>query len=178
MTQLGVTYYEQGRYREALAPLLDSLKIIPDCPLTLWNVAGVLAALNKPETALPIYTWLLRRKQTPDDDPCWESEEWTDSLKADCVYRVGACLQQMGQWESAEHAFRQYSNLILAGMKGTYSIENTAHHISDLHRIRQQSMDKELRAAIKSMLQDPGVQFAQGKQRKLPKIVLPELLAN
>ena len=45
LTQLGVTFYEQHRYEEALAWLLASLKIVPDCPLTLWNLAGTLDAV-------------------------------------------------------------------------------------------------------------------------------------
>jgi hypothetical protein len=178
LTQLGVTYYEQGRYRESLTPFLDSLKIVPDCPLTLWNLAGALDALGKPEEALAIYTWLLRSKKSADDDPCWESEDWTDSLKTDCVYRVGACFQRLGRAESAGNCFRQYINLILAGMNGTYSIDDAARRIRDLHGKRQSGVGKELRAAIKSTLQDPGVQSVHGGQHKLPKFSLPDLLAT
>ena len=45
LTQLGVTLYEEKRYADALKPLLESLDIVPDCPLTLWNLAGALDAL-------------------------------------------------------------------------------------------------------------------------------------
>lgn len=178
LTQLGVTYYEQGRYRESLDPLLKSLKIVPDCPLTLWNVAGALDALGKPKPAISIYTWLLRSTKSAADDPCWESEAWADSLKTDCVYRVGISFQHLGRRDSAEHCFRQYINLILAGMNGTYAIEEAADHIRELHGNGQQRLGKDLREAIKSTLQDPGVQSIQGGRHKLPKLSLPELLAT
>ena len=78
LTQLGVTHYEEGRYAESLKPFLASLEIVSDCPLTLWNLAGALDAIGKPEVAVPIYTWLLKSKKTPADDSCWESEAWTN----------------------------------------------------------------------------------------------------
>ncbi|MBL8798435.1 MAG: hypothetical protein JNM56_31360 [Planctomycetia bacterium] len=178
LTQLGVTYYEQGQYRAALAPLLESLRIVPDCPLTLWNIAGTLDALRKSELAIAIYSWLLGSKQTADDDPCWESAAWADSLKADCVYRLGACFQKLERWESAEHCFRQYINLILAGTNGTYAVEDAAHHIRELHGSMPTRHEKELHAAIEATLRDAGVRSVQGRRRQLPKLSLPELLAH
>ncbi|MCE9533825.1 MAG: hypothetical protein K8T89_22265 [Planctomycetes bacterium] len=178
LTQLGVTYYEQGQYRESLQPLLSSLKIVPDCPLTLWNLAGALDALGKPEVAIPIYTWLLRSKKTAEDDACWESEEWTEALKTDCVYRVGLCFQHMELWGSAEHCFRQYINLLLVGMDGTYPVEEAAQHIRELHGKGQHQLDKEVRNAITATLQDSGIQSVQGGRRTLPKLNLSELLAT
>ncbi len=178
LTQLGVTYYEQGRYREALAPLLSSLEIVADCPLTLWNLAGTLDALGKTESAIPIYTWLLRSKKSPDDDPCWESAEWRDALKTDCVYRLGVCFKHLKRWESAEHCFRQYLNLLLAGMSGTYSFDDAALSIREIHTNKNQKVGKEVRDAIDSTLQDAGIQSIEGGRRKLPKLSLVELLAT
>lgn len=177
LTQRGVTFYEEGRYEDALPPLLESLKIVPDCPLTLWNVAGVLDALGKPDKAVRIYTWLLKSKTSPDDDPCWESREWADSLKTDCVYRVGVCFRRMGLGESAENCFRQYINLILAGMTGTYTIDDAAKCIRELHAGgHQKKVEREVRDAINSTLQEPGVLSVQGNRRKLPKLELADLL--
>lgn len=178
LTQLGVTYYEQQRYPESLRPLLAALEIVPDCPLTLWNLAGALDALGKPDLAIRIYTWLLRSKKVPDDDPCWESQEWTDALKTDCVYRLGVCLQHKEQWESAEHCFRQYMNLLLAGMNGSYSLDEAARHIRGLHGKGRQRLDREVRNAISSILQDAGVQSVQGGRRTLPKLSLASLLPS
>ena len=108
LTQLGVTFYEEQRYDEALVLFAAALEIVPDCPLTLWNIAGSLDALGKSARAVPIYTWILRSGKTPDDDPCWESKAWTDSLKADAVYRLGACFEHMGKKHKAEQCYMQY----------------------------------------------------------------------
>lgn len=162
LTQLGVTLYEEQRYREALVPLLKSLEIVPDCPLTLWNVAGTLDALGESKEALSIYTWLLQSKQTADADQCWESEEWADALKTDCVYRAALCLQHLGQAESAERFFRQYIDLLLAGRNGMYSLEDAARHIRELR-----NGDGDVRAAVASTLKDPGVTSLLGHRPKL-----------
>ncbi len=178
LTQLGVTFYEQGRYRESLRPLLESLEIVPDCPLTLWNLAGALDALGKSEKAIEIYTWLLRSKKTAADDSCWESQEWADALKTDCVFRVGVCFQHLDNRESAENCFRQYINLLLAGQNGMYSVEEAAKHIRDLHGKGKRLAGKDARDVIGLTLQDSGIQSIQGGRRKLPKLSLAELLAT
>jgi tetratricopeptide (TPR) repeat protein len=175
LTQLGVTYYEQRQHREALRHFLNALEIVPDCPLTLWNLAGALDALDKPERAIPIYTWLLRSKKSPDDDPCWESAEWRDALKTDCVYRLGVCFQHLEQWESAEHCFRQYINLLLTRMQGTYTFDDAARHIREIHTKRHQKVDREVQDVINSTLQDPGLRSIQGGRRRPPKLSLSEV---
>lgn len=167
LTQLGVTLYEEQRYREALVPLLKSLEIVPDCPLTLWNVAGTLDALGQSKEALSIYTWLLESKQTADADECWESKEWADALKTDCVFRIGVCLQKLGHERSAEHAFRQHISLLLIGGKSLYEIEDSARHIREL-RAGVPSNGEEARAAVASTLNDTGLVSVLGPRPGLP----------
>ncbi len=160
LTQLGVTLYEEKRYREALTPLLASLEIVPDCPLTLWNVAGTLDALKESKKALAIYNWLLKSKQAADAGECWESAEWAESLKTDCVFRMGVCLQKLGRDKAAEQCFRQHISLLLSGGKSLYEIEDSARHIRELRE------GKDVRAAVASTLKDPGI--ASGRRPKLP----------
>ena len=133
LTQLGVTYYEQRRYKEALRLFLKSKAIVPDCPLTLWNLAGVHDALGKHRAAIDIYIWLLGRAKSPDEDPCWESKEWANALKTDCVYALGASFQHLGELSLAEHCYRQYIDLLLIGIEGSYPIEDARRHIQSLH---------------------------------------------
>jgi tetratricopeptide (TPR) repeat protein len=177
LTQLGVTYYEQRRYRQALKPLLSALAIVPDCPLTLWNLAGTYDALGKPEIAIALYTRLLKSKKSPADDPCWESEAWADNLKTDCVYRLGVSFQHLGRRQSAEHCYRQYVNLLLAGMSGSYPIEDAARHIRDLHGNGKPRRTKKVQEVIDATLEDVGIRSIPGGRRKLPKR-LAELLAT
>jgi tetratricopeptide (TPR) repeat protein len=145
-TQLGETYYEQRDYKKALDLLLRSRDILPDCPLTLWHLAGTLDALGYHGGAIHLYTWLLGSKKTPKDDPCWESVEWTNSLKADCVYRLGLCFQHTGQKELADYCLRRY--IILqregSGVKGSYPVKTAKKLLEVLHRSKQGSVEQEL----------------------------------
>ena len=115
-------------------------------------------ALGKSDRALPIYTWLLKSAKTAEDDTCWESAEWTDSLKTDCVYRVGICFRKLGERNSAENCFRQYINLLLAGMIGTYSVEQAASQIREaLGGEERIPRAKKIRDAFGSTLRDSGL---------------------
>lgn len=133
LTQLGVALYEQRRYREALRWFRKSLRIVDDCPLTLWNIAGALDALGKHTAAIRIYTRLLKSGVSYRDDPCWESQEWTESLKADCVYRLAGCFEQLGKKTKSEQCYRQYLNLLLAGVNGLYPAQDVVERIRKLH---------------------------------------------
>src|SRR5436305_1817161 len=67
LTQLGVTFYEQLKYRDALKIFVASLNLLSDCPLTLWNLAGTLDSLGKHADAMRIYSWLLQSKRTAEE---------------------------------------------------------------------------------------------------------------
>lgn len=178
MTQKGVTLYEQHHYREALELFQESLKIVPDCPLTLWNLAGTLDALGKPASAIPIFTWLLDSKKSPEDDDCWESQEWTDSLKTDCVFRIAVCLQHLDRLPEAETCYRQYINLLLNGSPGSYPIEDAVRQIhpppttAKRDRARKQS-----RQALETALQQSGLLPRVRPGAKPPKIEFEKLFA-
>jgi tetratricopeptide (TPR) repeat protein len=133
LTQLGVTYYEQKRYAESLALFLASRNIVPDCPLTLWNLAGALDALGEYTAAKDIYLWLLEADRSPADDACWESSAWADALRADAVYRLGITYEHLGERRKAEQFFRQYLDLLLTGIEGTYSAEDVTRRVRALH---------------------------------------------
>lgn len=154
LTQLGVTYYEQRKYKEALKFFRKSLTIMPDCPLTLWNLAGGLDAMGKPLQAMAIYTSLLKSTTSPGDDPCWESNEWADSLKVDCVFRLGVCFEHLENVEKAEHCYQQYLQLALVGVEGTYSVEAVTARIRGLHMAVANGAEtsKEVQAAVKAVL--------------------------
>lgn len=154
LTQLGVTYYEQRRYQKALQFFLASREIVPDCPLTLWNLAGALDALGKSTSAVKIYTGLLKSKKSAKDDSCWESKAWTDALKADCMYRLGVCFQHLGRKQKAEQCYRQYLNLLLAGIDGSYSLDDVSQRIRAVHgAARNGGASGELQKAVAATLQ-------------------------
>jgi len=175
LTQLGVTLYEEGRYSEALKPLVESWQIVPDCPLTLWNLAGTLIAIGKPELALSIYSWILGSSKTSDDDACWESTDWTEALKTDCVYRLGTCLQRLGQSQQAAVCFRQYVELLLSESKGTYSIEDVSRQLHQVNGNGKPHRDRQIRGAISAVLRDAGI---RGTRSKAPKLTVAEILTT
>ena len=168
-----MTFYEQRRYEEALELFLASCDIVPDCPLTLWNVAGALDALGKSAQAVGVYTWLLQSKKSPEEDPCWESKEWTDSLKADSMYRLGVCFQHLGKKRKAEQCYRQYLDLLLAGIGGFYSAEDVTHKIQGLHDANHPNgADRELRRAVQATLQASGIEPRKGRRSPPPEITV------
>ncbi len=152
ITQLGVTFYERREYNEALIHFRRSHEILSDCPLTLWNLAGALDAIGRHSEAIRIYTSLLESKATPDVDPCWESEEWSAGLKADCVYRLGICFQNQRKKKAAEHCFRQYLDLLSIGVNGTYPSQDAVEHLRDLCA-RRPNGSRQFQKAIDSAIQ-------------------------
>jgi tetratricopeptide (TPR) repeat protein len=175
LTQLGVTFYEQRRYSEALQLFRASLKIVPDCPLTLWNVAGALDALGKFTTAVRIYTWLLQSPQSPERDPCWESTQWADALKTDCVYRLGVCFQHLGKKEKAGDCYREYLNLLSLGMAGSYSIDDVKRQVPELrHRRGPGLAESEVRKAQDATLQALGIPPWKGRRCAPPRLAARE----
>lgn len=182
LTQLGVTFYEERRYGEALKIFQESLILLDDCPLTLWNLAGALDSLGKHNPAIKIYTWLLRSKESPEENPCWENREWADVLKADCVFRLGICFKNLGKKRPADHCFRQYANLLFTGIKGTYPIEDARQEIENLHTSHSQAtMQSELRKVVHSTLKQPGIEKQKGRIKSPPifseRDLLPKLRA-
>jgi tetratricopeptide (TPR) repeat protein len=164
LTQLGVTFYEQKRYEEALQLFLASLEIVPDCPLTLWNLAGTLDSLGKHTHAMRIFTGILRSNISPDDDPCWESAEWADALKADCVYRLGVCFQHLGKKRKAELCYRQFLSLLSLGIAATYSIDDVKRQMRDLQSAgKSNGVESEVRKAVAATLQLSGIEFSRGR---------------
>jgi tetratricopeptide (TPR) repeat protein len=177
LTQLGVTFYEQRQYQKALQLFLESQEIVPDCPLTLWNLAGTLDALGKPAEAVRIYRWLLQSDKSPEDDSCWESKEWTDLLKADCIYRLGVCFQHLGKKRRAEACYREYLNLLSLGIDGSYSVSDVKSRLRDLHGIKSSSRAHgELRKAIDATLHVSGTAARKNRRNGPPTINVRELV--
>ena len=177
LTQLGVTFYEQYRYEDALGLFLASLNIKDDCPLTLWNLAGALDALGRTGEAIQIYSWLLQSNRTSDDDPCWESTERTDALKSDCVFRIGVCLRHLGKKQEAERWLREYVNILLGGISGIYSLEDVGEELQKLHAPRKKDpAHSELRRIVRSTLKQSGLEQLKGGRNAPPKFSEGELL--
>lgn len=161
-TQLGSVLYEQRKYKASLKPLLHSFKLLPDCPFTLWHLAGTYDAIGEYKKAITIYAWLLRSTVNSKSDPCWESETWTNSLKTDCVYRIGRVLEHQKNWDTAAEYYREYINLQLAGMRGMYSISDVVARLDAMNKKRSVNGSLSVRRAFSASLRR--TRALQGKQ--------------
>jgi len=109
LDRLGLTYYEQLRYPDALCALQCAYERKPRCPLVLWDLAGTLDALGSPAEALRIYRGLRHRGvDSIAHDECGEGVRWAKSLLADCAFRIGACYQHLHQNQLAVNWFSRY----------------------------------------------------------------------
>ena len=178
LTQLGVTFYEQKRYDDALKLFGASLAIVAECPLTLWNLAGTLDSLGNHKGAIKIYAWLLQAKNSPKEDPCWESKAWADALKTDSVYRLGSCFQSLGKKKEAEHYYRHYLDLLLIGRDGMYSAEEVTSRIRSLHGPKNASAGGEFQKVVKSAIQMSGCISSKRRRIAPPILGLGELLVG
>ncbi len=179
ITQRGVTLYEQFRYEDSLRCFLASLEIVPDCPLTLWNFAGALDQFGKHREAMRVFTWLLASTKSSEDDPCWEGEEWSNALKADCVYRLGVCYRHLGKVRKAEECFRQYLSLLSTGIDGIYSLDDVRQEMHRLHGRRKHPATRtELRKAVGLAFEQQGIKGRNGQRRKPPEFSQSKLLSG
>lgn len=98
LSRVGTTYYEQMNYSQALKYSLKALKISPDCPLVLWDYAGVLDMLGKEAEAIKIWKGLIKRGiEAIAYDQCGEGIVWSRSLVNDCYYRIGKSYLELGK---------------------------------------------------------------------------------
>jgi tetratricopeptide (TPR) repeat protein len=61
LARLSTTYYEERQYSKALEIIERALRLMPNCPLALWDHAGTLSAVGRPRDALKIYSRLIKK---------------------------------------------------------------------------------------------------------------------
>lgn len=123
LTRLGLTYYEQRRYKRALHYSLKALQIEPYCPLAIWDYAGTLDMLGRKKEALSIFRWLISwGEERLAYGPCGEGIRAAHSLIADCFYRIGAILEEQGQRKRAIAAFREHLSRRTRGTRSIYPL--------------------------------------------------------
>jgi hypothetical protein len=122
LTRLSTTYYEERNYKEALRWAEKARKIAPNCPLVLWDYAGVLDMLGKKQEAITVYHCLLSRGvDAVAQDECGEGTEWTTALLNDCIYRVGQCWEDLKELERAQSLYHIYLDSRNMGVSSIYS---------------------------------------------------------
>lgn len=113
LDRLSVTYYEERKYSAALERIKKAYKLMPTCPLVLWDYAGTLDAIGQPKRALTYYLQLLDAFDKGGKDECWESTEWNEALALDCLFRIGVCAEKIAQHKMAKNMLEAFCRLQL-----------------------------------------------------------------
>ena len=141
LTRLGLTYYEERRYKQALKYSLRALEEAPNCPLALWDYAGALDMLDQDEAALNVYLLLVRRgiQQIAFGD-CGEGLAWARGLIADCHYRMAHCYAALHRPKMAIKSLNSHIGLRGPGCRSIYSLAKVREEFGKLHAPRRASV--------------------------------------
>ncbi len=136
LTRLGLTYYEQFDYRKALEIAEKALAIAPDCPLVLWDYAGSLEMLDRPQEAIAVYQKLIERGvEALAYDECGEGRAWARGLYADCFYRMSHCCLALGRKAEALDVLSRHLNQRGPGCRSIYPIRKVRAEMAALKSV-------------------------------------------
>lgn len=132
LTRLGLTYYEQRRYKTALKYELQALRLAPTCPLVLWDYAGTLQMLGRHGEALDVYRRLVRRGVARlATGLCGEGRAWARGLVADCHYRMVESLDALGERRQADRALAEHLDARGPGCRSIYSLKEISSSLNN-----------------------------------------------
>jgi tetratricopeptide (TPR) repeat protein len=133
LTRLGLTYYEERRYKQALKYSLRALEEAPNCPLALWDYAGSLEMLDQAEAALKVYLLLVHRGiQRIAFGDCGEGLAWARGLIADCHYRMAHCYTALRRPKMAIKSLKSHIGLRGPGCRSVYSLVEVREELGGL----------------------------------------------
>ena len=133
LARLALTYYEQRRYREALAVAERASGLAPRCPLVLWETAGALDMLGRTSEAVHIYRRIVRRNvDSLAHGDCGEGLAWARGLIADCWYRIARCHMRDGRRILSKRAFNTHLKLRGPGCQSIYPINRVRRELQAL----------------------------------------------
>jgi tetratricopeptide (TPR) repeat protein len=123
LTRLALTYYEQFDYQRALELSCQALAIESECPLALWDYAGALEMLDRPEEALTFYQRIIDRGiDSLAYDQCGEGRARARGLSADSHYRMSHCYLALGDKDKAVEMMRLHLQQRGPGCQSIYPI--------------------------------------------------------
>ncbi|MFL5305094.1 MAG: tetratricopeptide repeat protein, partial [Polyangia bacterium] len=137
LTRLGLTYYEQRKYQEALALHEEAVLLAPSCPLALWDYAGGLQMLGRHRDALDVYRKLVRRGPNRIAfGPCGEGLAWANGLVADCYYRMMDSLDALGDKNEAFAMLVKHLDMRGPGCRSIYPLGQARKKGQALRQLR------------------------------------------
>jgi tetratricopeptide (TPR) repeat protein len=132
-TTLGLTFYEQRRYKKALQCSRRAVALAPDCPLVLWDFAGCLSMCGEEDSALAIWTLLLSMElEEVAYGECAEGMDWAMQLINDVHYRMGKYYQWKKNPELARASFKKYLHNRAHGVGSIYDKQQVEKYLAEL----------------------------------------------
>jgi tetratricopeptide (TPR) repeat protein len=145
LARLSTAYHEQRKYAKALEVARQAQRLAPECPLVLWDLAGALDATGDLAGALEIYRKLIRRGPVAvGNDECGEGLAWAIALLVDCVYRIGLCLEHLGNIPEALLFYHNFLELRSEWKEGIYSADDAERRVARLTAHKPDYLEREL----------------------------------
>jgi tetratricopeptide (TPR) repeat protein len=146
ITRLSTTYYEMGDYAKALGLADQALELVPDCPLAMWDKAGALDMLGRGKEALAILVSLLKMIveaiELNQADDFGEGGAWTLGLVADCAFRIGLILEDLGlKGEEVVFLFQCFLKLVDLGAESIYERDEAVAKLQSLRSKKAKNAD-------------------------------------
>jgi tetratricopeptide (TPR) repeat protein len=131
LTRIASTYAEEKDYVQALKYAAQALIITPDCPLTLWDNAGILYMLHRNKEAARLYKHLIRLGvEHAAHGTCGQGVRWARMTINDSRYHLGLVYARTGQFRLAAKYIKQY-------------IKNRDRNTHSIYKIREVKKDLE-----------------------------------
>ncbi len=109
ISRIGLTYYEDGKYRVALRHQIRAAKLAPGCSLVKWELAGCLDMLRRDSEAAQIYRSLSRASpRLARKDGCFEGVVWLRGLAADSLFRLSMIMERNHRLMAARRHLEKY----------------------------------------------------------------------
>lgn len=133
MARMGLAYYEERRYREALEWSRRAIAAEPRCPLARWEFAGALQMLGRLAEAKEQYQLLARLRDSGSrSEPCWEGKSWAEGLRLDAIFRLATIAQHQGESGRARKLYLSFIRERPAVRSSIYSTKEAKRELASL----------------------------------------------
>lgn len=138
---LGLTYFEQKKYEQALKCCEHALRLASECPLAKWHYAGCLSMVGRDQEALTMWQTLLDADvEEIAHGQHGEGMDWALQLVNDVHFRMGSCRQALKEWDAAQESLQKYVHNRQHGVGSLYELktalrrlEQIAKHLTATH---------------------------------------------
>jgi hypothetical protein len=123
LDRMSLTFYEQGKYAEALQWSEKAYQHAKSCPMVLWGLADTLDVLGHKKRALTKFLRLFELTEKAiagQETKCeWEGDE--RGFLADAAYRICLCYEYLRRLADAKNWLLKYQHMIEQQWPTVYS---------------------------------------------------------